>query len=263
MVRAGAALALLVAAPLAARGLYVLPAEFFVSPGQRVTVAFQGGEAFPVSAAPAPARLLDAALHTASGVYNVVSLRPEGNVVTGQASVKSPGNAIISARTPPDFVEREAGRFNEYLRDQGLDDVLAWRKAKGEDSRSGRERTSGFAKSILVVAAPDGFYNHRVGLALEIVPEKDPYRLKVGESLPLIVLLEGQPAPRLQVGVVNASASRMVARAAGRTDAQGRIAVPISGAGKWRVATVAMRRCTDAKAADWESFQTSLTFEIR
>jgi hypothetical protein len=49
----------------------------------------------------------------------------------------------------------------------------------------------------------------------------------------------------------------------GTTDSEGRIVVPLKSAGKWRLHTIKMERCTEPAAADWESFWASLTFEVR
>ena len=46
----------------------------------------------------------------------------------------------------------------------------------------------------------------------------------------------------------------------GKTDAQGRIALPVK-SGKWRLHTIYMERIAEPDA-DWESFWATLTFEI-
>jgi uncharacterized GH25 family protein len=96
-----------------------------------------------------------------------------------------------------------------------------------------------------------------VGSPIEIVPEKDPSQLKAGELLPVRVLIKGAAAPNLQLFAASAVTP---AKNIGKTDATGRIAVPVT-AGRWRLHTIHMDRVS-APAADWESFWATLTFEI-
>ena len=46
----------------------------------------------------------------------------------------------------------------------------------------------------------------------------------------------------------------------GKTDAQGRLSIPVS-AGKWRLHTIHMERAAGSDV-DWESVWTTLTFEV-
>jgi len=95
-------------------------------------------------------------------------------------------------------------------------------------------------------------------LPIEIVPEKDPSQLRSGEALPVKVLFKGVPAKNLQLFA--ASTGAPANKNIGKTDANGRIAVPVT-PGKWRLHTILMERIT-APDADWESFWATLTFEI-
>jgi uncharacterized GH25 family protein len=56
-----------------------------------------------------------------------------------------------------------------------------------------------YAKAIVLAGAPDEGYKRAIGLPIEFIPEKDPYQLKPGESLPVRVLVRGAPAKDLEV----------------------------------------------------------------
>jgi len=126
-----------------------------------------------------------------------------------------------------------------------------------------RSNFQAYAKSLLSAGNPNGFYQTVTGQLIEIIPEKDPYGRKPGDSLPVRVLFRGSPAPKLQIDAAWAGPNGRAVHAVGRTDAGGRITVPLAQAGKWRLHTIRMERCSDPKAADWESFWASLTFELR
>lgn len=83
---------LLAAIQLGAQGLYILPATFNASPGERIAVEFRGN---------GPATLLDhvrdATVLTDKAAYNITSLRIDGASVFGNAPVKSEGTLLLFA----------------------------------------------------------------------------------------------------------------------------------------------------------------------
>lgn len=248
-------------APLAARDLYLQPSSFFVSSGERITVSIHEGDSFPDSESAVPlARLRDTDLITPSAVYNITNLHVVGTTVAAQANIKFRGNLILTARTIPDLVEMDAQKFHEFLTRNGLTDVLR----EHPPEQAGRERHSEYAKALIQSEAADEFFSHVVGFMIEIVPEKNPYTLHAGGELPVQVLVRGKPAADVHLDAVHIQAGPAPARVSGRTDSTGHITIPISGAGKWRLCAVSMRKCSDPKLAEcWESLWASLTFEIR
>jgi len=91
------------------------------------------------------------------------------------------------------------------------------------------------------------------GQLIEIIPEKDPYGLKPGDSLPVRVLFRGSPAPNLQIEAAWAGpTARQSTLSDGRT-ADGAFTVPLAQAGKVASSHNQNERCSDPKAADWES----------
>jgi uncharacterized GH25 family protein len=259
-----AALGLVVAGSALAHDLYIMPEYFRVSVGQNITVALHNGDAFPESEASAPIeRLRDASLRSSTQAAPVENLRVDGNRTSGSVSIPGSGALLLTVRTIPNFIEIEPDKFAAYLKEEGLTEALDWRIKHGETGKPGRERYSKYAKSLLSAGSPNDFHQTVTGQLIEIIPRKDPYRLKPGDSLPVRVLFRGSPAPNLQIEAAWAGPNGKAGQAVGRTDADGRITVPLAQAGKWRLHTIKMERCSDPKAADWESFWTSLTFELR
>jgi hypothetical protein len=104
-------------------------------------------------------------------------------------------------------------------------------------------RTSG--KALLLSGKPGPAFGKRAGLPLEIVPEADPYTLSAGAILELRTLLNGRPAS------CQVSARKLDGPAVALQAAEGRVRMPLPGAGRYLVT---------AKSAD--GLATTLTFEV-
>ena len=157
----------------------------------------------------------------------------------------------------------EAAKFEAYLREEGLDAVVAWRAAHGETAAPGREVYSRCAKALLVAgdAGTSRTGADRVlGFALELVPLGDPTTLASGSPLRLRVLHEGAPLAGALVRATREGAPD--GRRGARANAEGRVGLDVDAAGTWLVTCVHMRRAPKDANADWESLWASLTFEV-
>jgi hypothetical protein len=109
----------------------------------------------------------------------------------------------VELLSTPNFIELDAKEFNPYIEGEGFARVIALRKAAGKSQTPGRELYSRSAKSIL---PGDTAPSQPIGHELEIVPLKDPAKLKKGEALPLRVLFRGKPLIGVRVSVMYAGA---------------------------------------------------------
>ena len=243
------------AGTVAAHYTYILPQDFRVSTGDTVVVGFHSGDGFPESTAILK-RLQEPAIHTSRGKLAIDGLKEDGKRLSATVWVADAGHSIVTAVNGASIEDMRPASFEEYLAEEGLGHIVDARKARGESEKNGKERYTMYAKTILLSGAPGEAYKTAVGLPLEIVPEKDPYRLQPGEALPVRVLLRGAPASNLEVRATSATEKVHVV---GRTDAQGRLTVPVS-KGQWRLHTIHMERASGE--VDWESAWTTLTFEV-
>ena len=253
------------AAGLAAHDLYLRPQLFRPNPGAVVRVEYHNGDSFPSSEVPAKIeRLRDMKLLFAGGETPFTSLRIEGTATVADVKAPAqPGNFILVSRTIPNFIQLEAAKFEDYLKHEGLTDVIAWRAKNGESSKPGREMYSKYVKSLGMAARPSAEYGVNAGLAIEFIPLGNPYELPNGATLPVRLLFRGKPAVGQAVEASNAppGGGAVTKAMVGRTDANGEIRIPLGRPGLWKLHTVLMERRADRKEADWESFWASLTFE--
>jgi uncharacterized GH25 family protein len=256
-------LALAFASPIFAHDLYLMPDHFVTKSGVALRVVFQNGDEFPKASSPTrPDRLRNTRLLSKAGTADFEQIAGEATQTTANVTAPGPGLAILTANTIPNFIELDPAKFKSYLEHENLTNALEWREKHGETGKPGRERYSKYVKSLIRVERADGYFKETTGLAIEIVPEADPYSLHPGAALPVQVLFRGKPAVDIAVESAWLENGKAKMETIGRTDADGRIRIPVKASGAHRLHAIVMERCVDPKAADWESFWASLTFEI-
>jgi uncharacterized GH25 family protein len=98
-----------------------------------------------------------------------------------------------------------------------------------------------------------------VGVALEIVPGKDPTALRAGDEFAVQVLKGGKPFAEFALNAVAAGETKGETR---KTDGAGRVTFPLIKPGRWLLRGTDLRKSSQ-RAADWESDFTTLTVEVK
>src|SRR5439155_9586831 len=98
-------------------------------------------------------------------------------------------------------------------------------------------------------------------ISLELVAERNPYAIRVGQDLPVRLTYEKRPlAGALVVAMNRLNPSE---KQAARTDNDGRVRFRLRPGGMWLVKAVHMVPAHAGTNAEWASFWASLTFELR
>jgi hypothetical protein len=170
------------------------------------------------------------------------------------------GAFLVVMRVTPQVTAMKADEFNEYLKEEGLQDALAERLGLREGDRPAIERYSRYAK--LTLRNGEGTAAHLtrpVGAKAELVPAADPTTLRAGDRLTVQLLADGRPAAKAAVfaAVEGGSFPR-------QTDATGRATFSIDRAGEWLIKAVHMKRLpkTFPPGPDWESYWVTLAFRV-
>jgi Domain of unknown function (DUF4198) len=257
-------MALAVPATLAAHDFWILPTTFQPEVGSAIGLRLLVGEHFVGERVPRTATQIERFFVAGpSGEREV--LGREGMDPAGLLRADTPGTWVAGYRSRPSRVELAAGAFEQYLKEEGLEHVIAERARRGETSSPGREQFSRSVKTVLNVggASERAGFNRILGLSLEIVPERDPRQVDPA-GLPVRLLYNGKPLANAQLVVFRqeereAGPVEPIARL--RSDRDGRAVVP-SSPGRWLIKAVQMRRADEGSSVDWESIWTSLTFSV-
>lgn len=258
-------LAWLAATPALAHDFWIEPSTFTPALGARVAVHLRVGEHFAGEPVPRKAERIERFAALGPGGETAIPGIEETDPA-GIASFPAPGIHVLVYDSTHARIELEAAKFEPYLTEEGLESIRELRAKKGQTASPGREIYSRCAKALVQVgeagsaAEPQGF-DRKVGLELELIPEKDPIHLAPGTKLPVRLLF--RDAPQAGTLVVAFRKDEPQKKLTARTDEKGRVELPLEGAGVWLVKAVHMIPAPEGSNADWESFWASLTFARR
>lgn len=174
------------------------------------------------------------------------------------------GNHMIVVERNWSYITLEPAKFEDYLREDGMEYIIGERAKLGEASKDGRERYSRFIKTLLQVGDKrDNTYKMNSGLRLDITPLENPYSKKVGDSIAFRITFDGKPLAGRTVFADNRD-GETISKVKMLTDANGKVSVKLDRKGVWLVRLVIMQRCqSDCKETDWESFWGAFSFGIK
>jgi uncharacterized GH25 family protein len=271
-VAAAAVMTLVVVAVAAAHDLFLKPREFVVRPGATVHVRVLNGSFTSSESAVARERLRDLVVVGPAGIAH-----PDRAAWTDSAKesgwrvvLNEPGTHVLGASLDPKTIRLSGTQFNGYLREEGLADVVAARKAERRLGEPAHERYAKHLKALVRVqgnttqgAGADTAYRTALGYPAELVPLDDPYALGSGALLRVRALVDGQPARNqvVQAGGRTASGARIAEREV-RTDSAGMARFRLDSRGTWYVKFISMRPipASAGDSVDYESKWATLTF---
>ena len=247
---------LLVASNLWAHDLWIEPSTFHPAPGATISVGLRVGQNFVGDPVPRSSRLIEQFIVRQTGGDKPIA-GSENIDPAGWFRADAEATAVVAYSSLGSYVELPAPKFEEYLRQEGLERIVDIRTARGERERPGRERFFRYAKTLLAGGRTSVRPMQPIGLAYEIVPDEDPtvrfvpFRgrvLHAGKPLAgalVVAMLRSNPSVRLSM----------------RSDDRGGFAFVLPHAGIWLIKSVHMVRASMFSSADWDSLWASLTFQ--
>ena len=235
---------------------WIEPSSFHPPAGQTFTASLRVGEEFVGDPVPRSSPQIER-FFVRQGKRDFAVNGPENQDPAGYLRLDTAGPAVIAYRSKPVYLDLAADKFEQFLHVQGLDKISALRASRGESARPDREFFSRCSKSLVTVgkSSSDAGNYDPVGLRLELIPE----RSSSNDSASFRLLFEGKPLAGAQVTALYRDI--VLPRLTARTDARGRVTLPLRQRGVWLVETVHMVAAPAGSKADWESLWASLTFE--
>jgi hypothetical protein len=158
-------------------------------------------------------------------------------------------------------LKMNAEEFNEFLKQYGMDEIIADRKKKNELTGSALIKTRNTIQLAFRVGKNEGQgWNQVSGLPIEIIPDKNPQTLKRGDRIEFTVYENGSPAFGVRVKIWNRWDKRTTIQNI-YTEKNGTVTTTISNPGDWMVTVVKMVKGNEANAFEADVF--SLNFGYR
>jgi hypothetical protein len=169
-----------------------------------------------------------------------------------------PGLTIFSHHSTAENLKFDNwNEFLAYLKFEGLDHIADLHEKQGKPRSNIRETYSRCAKLLMAVDGGHG-EDRLTGMPLEILAERNPYRLAQSDQLPLRVFLNGKPLAGVAVSAV--SKANPESRQLFRTDGDGRARIALPNSGPWLLNAVHMMEPPRGEKVHWTSLWASLTF---
>jgi uncharacterized GH25 family protein len=177
-----------------------------------------------------------------------------------EADGSQPGVAAVWVALHPKVLELEPELVTEYLDEIAAAERVGPKWAARPEPKTWRETYRKHAKTFVTIgsAPADATWAEPVGLALEIVPQADPTRLRKGDSFPVRVLKDGTPLAGFSIRAAAAGAAGGVFA---KTDAGGNAVFVLDRPGAWLLAGTDLRESA-SRAGEWESDFTTLTVHV-
>jgi uncharacterized GH25 family protein len=262
------ALAALTATAALAHEFWLLPPQFFVTPGTTLNLHLFVGENFTGERwGNKSNRVTRLAQYAPPGLNDLLATATTADTLHPNVTFAQPGTHMVVLSTNNAFITLEAEKFNAYLKEDGLDYILLRRQQRGALNKPGREAYSRCAKTLVQVGSYTSTdtaraWSRPTGMALDLVPEQNPYALRTGNSLTIRVLADGQPKAGQLVQVWQRSPGQTVKITKLYSNQNGRVLFRLTNPGQYMVSAVRMVPAS-LPEADWQSNWSTLTFGFK
>lgn len=257
---------------LNAHDLFLKFDSFFLPPNTKATVALINGTFDGSENAIARDRMADVSIvgpETDTVHPDTSQWYDEQDTAYLNFETGASGTYVIGVSTAPRVLGLSANDFNDYLKHDGVLNVLADREQNGMLEQDAREQYAKHVKAILQVGdtRTDAF-TAQLGYPVELVPLQNPYMLAVGDTLEVEFLKDGEPVGNQLIyasydghhGHGDDGGHQEAVQT--QTDEDGLAQIPLSHEGRWYVRLIHME-ASDEADLDYVSEWTTLTFEIR
>jgi uncharacterized GH25 family protein len=249
----------LTGAPLMAHDMWIEPMTFAPQAGEILGVKLRVGQDLLGDPLPRDTSLINQFIVEDSEGRKPLVGR-DGGDPAGFLRVPAPGLLVIGYRSNPSTVDLPAEKFNQYVKEEGLDAVAALRARRNQTDAKTRELFARCAKSLVLSGPPNETQgDRRLGFTLELVAERNPYALRAGQDFPVRLTYENRPLAGALVVAMNRL--NPLEKLSARTDIDGRVRFRLRPGGMWLIKAVHMVPAPAGANAEWASFWASLTFE--
>lgn len=255
------ALVLILTVAASAHDTWLAARQPSASVGQVIQLDLTSGMSFPtLDYAIKPERVNIASYRLAGNTNRLRGFLPGPHSLQLRAQPNANGVATFWVELKSNSLELTPKLVEEYLDEINASPAIRERWANSGPSKRWREIYTKHAKTFVSVgdAAADNSWSHPVGMALEILPEKNPTTLRAGDDFSIRVIKNDAPLADFSIGIMCEGSKASFQK----TDAEGRITFPLTRSGKCLLSGTDLRPSTQTNL-EWESDFTTLAIYVR
>ena len=247
---------------IGAREFWLQPLKFVYKSGEKLEISFKAGENFIGGPWNLQKNQIESlVLQQLSKSSSVMDSVTDGNKDNVSITLNDAGTCLLTMQTKNAVNEWEAEKFNTFLKENGLDEILDRRTKANALASPTSEHYSGYTKLLVQVGEKKDDTHKKVNnFPVEIVPLENPYSLKIGDPIHFKILFDGKPVFGVRVKVWNRFDNRTTIQNI-YTEKDGTLETRVSSPGPWMVSVVRMVPSRQP-GADWQSYCGSLVFGI-
>ncbi len=246
---------------VSAHEFWLQPDKFIYKKGEKATIQFRVGENFEGENWNGNRSKINFLHLYLSGVKaDLSSALSDKNGDSLQYTLTQEGTAIVVYNGLNSFIELEPAKFNAYLKEDGLRNVISYRQDHRETDSIGRESYQRSVKTILQVGSKyDSSYKQATLLPLDIIPLEHPHLIRDRQKMLVKVLFNKKPLTEQLIKIWFRENNKTSTEEL-LTDEDGIASFKIKKSGNWMVSTVKMVRLENDPKAQWQSYWGSCTW---
>ncbi|MEO5682410.1 MAG: DUF4198 domain-containing protein [Chitinophagaceae bacterium] len=246
--------------PMMAHEFWLQPEKFMYQPGDNINIRFWVGEDFDGSNwAGNRDKVNSLQLHFDDLTDDLADQVADEKGDSLQLSIFDEGTAMVTFNSTNSFIQLDSAKFNAYLKEDGLQNILDYRASHQEMDSTGREFYQRSVKTLLQVGDKKSNISRTTNLPLDIIPLVNPYTLKDNDSLVVKLLFKKQLLSNQLVNVWRRIDGK-TSKHEYHTNEKGLLSFTVATSGKWMVSAVQMIHLNNNPAASWQSYWGSCTW---
>ena len=201
-------------------------------------------------------------LITSNKVHDFLPVMKDSVVPAGELIVDFEGIGMVVMERKPALISLKPGEFHNYLVHDRVNGII-FDSARWKQEVV-KEKYSRYIKSLIVseTRGNEDFFLKPVGLKLELMILKNPYRLMPDEELPVQVLLDGKPLKNVTLVVTMQTYGDEIALLVLHADKKGMVSFRPTLDATCVVTCVFIQKSADETEADFESLWASYSFKV-
>ncbi len=246
---------------LSSHEFWLQPSSFILKKGDKANIRFRVGENFEGDNWNGKRSKINFLFLYLNGTKTDLTSRLTDNKGDSlQYTFPQEGTATVVYSGLNSFIELEPAKFNAYLEEDGLRNVIEYRKQYNEMDSMSHELYQRSVKTILQVGEKyDSSFKQTTPLPLDIIPMQHPYLIKDKQKLTMKVLFNKKPLIE-QLVIVWYWYQGKTLKEEVLTDENGLVSFKVKKSGRWMVSTVKMEHLENDPKANWQSYWGSCTW---